>query len=836
MRTRRLLAIALPMTLLGALAVGVSLVVAGGGAPGVVHASPSATPTPHPAPTSLGQDLTSFRVALDGFRDGDESALASLETIAQRVSAAGRPDVSAVLSFYRALAPEARRAGWKDEQDYQKLRQRVLDAERAHATSEEWKDERADLVRQLEHLVEEVRVKDDFVPAARALSLRARLAVDQAENDFELPFDARDELAMIADDEAREAVALFTRAGFVTPRLEPLWILGRVARARGEIAAADEHFTRCLELARKVESDDFERHALDGLLAQARADGDVERAARLVHELARLDDATQSWTLVRMHADLLLARDEADCAVDLLQRFALAEGANDDWRVRLAGALTRAGRHQEARRTLEESAGTRQGEVDLQRAVIDLAESHPSSALSAARRVLAQEQLDATSTTNARWIAGEALLRLDRCADARVELAAALEGGERLQEQRMRARDTRSVAANVLGEVVGLHAVALYAEACVRQDAALEAALAIERHQAQLLRADVSRSSADQELSTADLAAWAAHFEAGLVTWVVGADTSVVVHVARDGGARGVALPIGRRALAMAARRLREAAIAGDETHADALAREIESALFTDVLLDRLRASTGRLLCLVHGPIEELALERLPLFADETHAPVCLPGLPSARPGDELAREDYARWNLLGAPIDAASDELLPGTRLELDDLATLLGTAHVARAGAFDRAALSAALGEPRALHVATHAIHSSRCESGRFASVGLELSNGDVLCAREIAALRPALPLAFLSACETGGGTFVDAQGLQGLARAFLESGTRNLLVTLWPVEDRAARAFALAFHRALLGGASPALAAARARVELRASGVPSSEWAAFRALGRD
>ncbi len=832
MRTRRLQAIALPTALLGALGVGVGLVVTRSGTRGVVHATPSAPA----APPSLAQDLTAFRVALDGFRGGDQGALASLEATAQRLSVAGRPDVALVLSFYRALPLAARRAGWDDEQEFQKLRQRVLDAERAHATSDEWKDERADVVRQLDRLIEDVRTKDDFVPAARALSLRARLAVDQAENDAELAFDARDELAVIAGEEARAAVELFTRAGFVTPQLEPLWILGRVARARGEIAAADEHFTRCLELARNVANGDFERHALDGLLAQARADGDVERAARLVHELARLDDATQSWPLVRMHADLLLARDEADCAVDLLQRFALAEGSNDDWRVRLAGALTRAGRHQEARRTLEESAGTRQGEVDLQRAVIDLAESRPSSALSAARRVLAQEDLDATSTTNARWIAGEALLRLDRCAQARVELAAALESGERIQESRMRARDTRSVAANVLGEVVGLHAVALYAEACVREDAALEAAFAIERHQAQLLRADLSRASADQELSISDLAAWAAHFESGLVTWVVGANTSVVVHVANDGNARGVALPIGRRALEMAARRLREAAIAGDEAHTDALAREIESALFTDALLERLRAGTGRLLCLVHGPIEGLALERLPLFADETLAPVCLPGLPSARPGDELAHEDYARWNLLGAPVDAASAELLPGTRLELDDLATLLGTARVARGPAFDRAALSAALTEPRALHVATHAIHSARCESGRFASVGLELSNGDVLCAREIAALRPALPLAFLSACETGGGTFVDAQGLQGLARAFLESGTRNLLVTLWPVEDRAARAFASAFHRALLAGASPAVAAARARVELRAQGVASSEWAAFRALGRD
>jgi CHAT domain-containing protein len=94
----------------------------------------------------------------------------------------------------------------------------------------------------------------------------------------------------------------------------------------------------------------------------------------------------------------------------------------------------------------------------------------------------------------------------------------------------------------------------------------------------------------------------------------------------------------------------------------------------------------------------------------------------------------------------------------------------------------------------------------------------------------------LAVLDACETAEGRFVDAEGLQGVARAFLESGTRNLVVTLWPVEDQAARAFAEEFHRQLIAGRRPSEAVTEGRARLRARGFPSADWAAFRLVGRD
>ena len=71
---------------------------------------------------------------------------------------------------------------------------------------------------------------------------------------------------------------------------------------------------------------------------------------------------------------------------------------------------------------------------------------------------------------------------------------------------------------------------------------------------------------------------------------------------------------------------------------------------------------------------------------------------------------------------------------------------------------------------------------------------------------------------------------------ARALLDGGCRNLVVTLWPIRDDVARDFAPLFHRALEAGAEPSAAVRAARRGLRERGVPAADWAAFRLVGRD
>ncbi|MEO6708843.1 MAG: CHAT domain-containing protein, partial [Planctomycetota bacterium] len=198
-------------------------------------------------------------------------------------------------------------------------------------------------------------------------------------------------------------------------------------------------------------------------------------------------------------------------------------------------------------------------------------------------------------------------------------------------------------------------------------------------------------------------------------------------------------------------------------------------------------------------------------------------------------------WQLLGSPVDGADLEgpaiaVLPGAERELSDLSALWPKAVVAKGTKFQRASFEQALLSGNCVHVATHLEAAPDEARSRFPATGLRLNDGIVASAREIADLTPSAPLVVLSACETGGGRYSDGEGLFGVARAFLEGGTRNLVVTLWPVEDEAAHDFAVSFHRALKSGALPSQATRLARSELRASKPSARDWAAFRFIGRD
>jgi CHAT domain-containing protein len=95
----------------------------------------------------------------------------------------------------------------------------------------------------------------------------------------------------------------------------------------------------------------------------------------------------------------------------------------------------------------------------------------------------------------------------------------------------------------------------------------------------------------------------------------------------------------------------------------------------------------------------------------------------------------------------------------------------------------------------------------------------------------------LLVLSACRTalGSGALADVppgDDWVGLVRAFLTAGARNVVATLWPVEDAATARFMERFHGEFASGASAAEALARAqRAALRdARTAQPFYWAGF------
>lgn len=803
------------------------------------------------APLARAQDaytsaLSRFATALRALREGDEGAASGLKSAADELCTLhGRCDPRDVAAWYCGLPAEARRQGVRDEVRYVELWQRVRDAGASGVSGVEWAQERERIVAELATLAREAAARPDFVPAAQALALLARIEVERYENDATLDARARTELGRRAQADATRALELFARAGQSTPRLEPEYLLARLALARGDISVARTGFDTLLTRAERVRRDDFREHALQGQMALARLEGDVREEERLLVELASFRDPRDSWPLARDWAARLIHRDHADEALEFLGKNAPPPGAHaldvQEWNLLVGSASLRAGQLDGAARRFEEVANGAPGELAvLALAQLALERDQPEQVLS----LLGPEPPDSLSPLGrerALALLGEAELRLGDALAAREHLGLAFDAAlDREGEQRSLARTSALQRfGSVIGEGLGLESVARLAQAQLACGDPLGAAAVIESAHARSLR-----SGAEFSIDVACVKSWAAAAELGLVTWIVGAETTVVAFVDPRGRARAEALDVGRSELELAVRRLREAALApsGPATRVAQLADELLRRLVPATILAELaacRAGAGpepRLFLGAHGPLETLPFELVSrALVGEDGAVLVLPGLPAPEPGPAPLPATFATWNFLGAPTADADRPRLAAAETELETLARLRPGSTLSSGPAFTRAALLDACRTSAPLHLATHLVDG--CDRWRpFGSAAVVTSEPLSLCADELASARPKLPLVVLSACWSGGGERVDAEGLFGLARAFLASGTRNLVVTSWPVEDSAAAKFGELFHRELALVASPSRAAARARRALAATGLPPADWAGFRAVGRD
>ncbi len=120
--------------------------------------------------------------------------------------------------------------------------------------------------------------------------------------------------------------------------------------------------------------------------------------------------------------------------------------------------------------------------------------------------------------------------------------------------------------------------------------------------------------------------------------------------------------------------------------------------------------------------------------------------------------------------------------------------------------------------------------------------------LTATEVSQLNlPTAELVVLSACETGLGENANGEGVMGLQRAFQVAGTRNVICTLWKVDDEGTRALITRFYENMWTRGMPKLQALREaqvwmlnETEVRglsvvpnekpASRIPPYYWAGF------
>src|SRR5437867_977445 len=180
----------------------------------------------------------------------------------------------------------------------------------------------------------------------------------------------------------------------------------------------------------------------------------------------------------------------------------------------------------------------------------------------------------------------------------------------------------------------------------------------------------------------------------------------------------------------------------------------------------------------------------------------------------------------------------LSGSAEEARQIASELGGRAVLHLGADDRKAYLLARSERAPiLHLATHAMaDASAMEQSRmvFSPAAGSSSSADYLFLKEAYALPlDDVELAVLSACDTERGRFVGGEGVQSFSRAFLASGARTTLTTMWRVADRPTADFMQVFYHHLQGSVprDEALRRAKLRFLHTPSGLADPHfWAAF------
>ena len=94
----------------------------------------------------------------------------------------------------------------------------------------------------------------------------------------------------------------------------------------------------------------------------------------------------------------------------------------------------------------------------------------------------------------------------------------------------------------------------------------------------------------------------------------------------------------------------------------------------------------------------------------------------------------------------------------------------------------------------------------------------------------------LVVLSACETGLGKLENGEGVYGLQRSFLQAGARNILISLWKVDDQITQELMVRFYQYLFQGKAEREALKLAQLDQLKKNPNPSAWGAFIVVGRD
>jgi len=270
-----------------------------------------------------------------------------------------------------------------------------------------------------------------------------------------------------------------------------------------------------------------------------------------------------------------------------------------------------------------------------------------------------------------------------------------------------------------------------------------------------------------------------------------------------------------------------------------AASRRLADAVLAPVLAI---TTAQKLLIVPHGalhyvPFAALETGRGPLIAERAvRVAPSLSALGQRRGAVTTSAGGGRRGAIFGNPQRAEPNLDLPGAEAEARAVAKLYPSSVLYTGADATVARFREAVAGKSFVHIAAHGQFfaekplSSRLLFSSVTNGASDLTVGDLY------GMRVDVPLAVLSACQTGLTDVSPGDDLVGLIRGFLFSGVGGIVASYWDVADESTSLLMLSFHNNLKGGASASEALRAAQLAVMRQYPHPFYWAPFAVMGAD
>ena len=228
-------------------------------------------------------------------------------------------------------------------------------------------------------------------------------------------------------------------------------------------------------------------------------------------------------------------------------------------------------------------------------------------------------------------------------------------------------------------------------------------------------------------------------------------------------------------------------------------------------------------------------------YLSETHRIRVIPSLTTLKIIQDSPEDYHSNTGalIIGNPkVDGLPP--LPGARKEAEMVGRLVGVPPLVGEKATRQAVLER-ISSVSLIHFAAH----GDAGRGEIALSPTPIPNSQnaippqeayMLTMADVSRVKVRAKLVVLSCCHSGSGE-IKAEGVIGIARAFLGSGARSVLVALWAISDKATEQLMSRFYEHLVKGESASESLHQAMRWMRKKGSTYvSEWASFTLIGDD